>query len=125
MITMRAFSYALSVASILVFETSVIAQINPFSRSDSGGLTRDDLQLLEAASSRLYEADRPQVGATEKWSNPETGTTGTVSLVEVFDKDGMPCRKLRHDIAKRGETANQVYVSNRCRVQSGEWKLLF
>src|SRR4051794_22363924 len=98
MATMRAASYALAVVCALVLGTAAFAQINPFGRSGSGGLTADDLELLEAAASKLYTADNPRVGATESWTNPNTGDTGTVSLIEVFEKDGMPCRKLRHNI---------------------------
>jgi surface antigen len=125
MITMRAASYTLAVVSALVLSTAAFAQINPFGRAGGGGLTADDLTLLEAASSKLYAVDSPRVGATERWNNPTSGNAGTVSLIEVFEKDGMPCRKLRHNIAMNGAKDQQVYTSNRCRVQSGEWKLLF
>jgi surface antigen len=69
--------------------------------------------------------DNPRVGATESWNNATSGDSGTVSLLEVFEKDGMPCRKLRHTIKMHNVKDQQVYTSNRCRVQSGEWKLLF
>jgi surface antigen len=124
MVMMRAALCALAVASIFVFESSASAQINPFARSSGGSVTKDDLQFIEAASSKLYKTDNPQVGATERWSNPATGNAGTVSLVQVFEKDGMPCRKLRHSIAIKGSKDPQIYIFNRCRVQSGEWKFL-
>jgi hypothetical protein len=36
----------------------------------------------------------------------------------------MPCRKLRHRIAVKDMKDPLIYIFNRCRVKSGEWKLL-
>ena len=124
MVTMRTVSGVVAAAAILVLSSSAFAQINPFARSSGGDITGDDLKLIDAASSKLYKTDNPKVGASEKWSNPTTGNSGTVSLVQVFEKDGMPCRKLRHSIAVKGNKDPQIYIFNRCRVKSGEWKWL-
>jgi surface antigen len=124
MVIMRAASCALTVATILLLDASAFAQVNPFGRASGGRITNDDLHLIEAAASKLYKADNPQVGASEKWNNPTTGNAGTVSLTQVFEKDGMPCRKLRHRIAVKGAKDPLIYIFNRCRVKSGDWKLL-
>jgi surface antigen len=85
-------------------------------------LTRDDIAALTAAAMKLYTADPAAVGAVESWSNPTSGHSGTVMLVRTFEHDGMPCREVRHRLKlKQGE---QVYAFSRCRVASGEWKLL-
>lgn len=111
MITMRTASCALSVTSILVIDAPAVAQINPFARANGGRVTNGELQLIEAASSKLYKTDNPQVGATERWNNPSTGNAGTVSLIQVFEKDGMPCRKLRHRISMSGLKDQQIYMA--------------
>ena len=122
-VVMRTVSCILAAAMIAVFGASAVAQINPFGRSGSG-VSGDDTKYIEAASSKLYKADNPQVGAVEKWSNPATGNSGTVSLMQVFEKDGMPCRKLRHNIKVHDQKDPVVYIFSRCRVKSGEWKWL-
>lgn len=122
-VIMRTVSCILAAAMVVAFGTSAIAQINPFARSGSG-ISNDDAKYIEAASSKIYKADDPQVGAIEKWNNPGTGNSGTVSLIQLYEKDGMPCRKLRHRISVKGHKDPQVYIFSRCRVKSGEWKLL-
>ena len=119
-VVMRTVSCILAAAMIAVFGASAVAQINPFGRS--GSVSGDDTKYIEAASSKIYKADNPQVGAVEKWSNPATGNSGTVSLIQVFEKDGMPCRKLRHNIRVHDQKDPVVYIFSRCRVKSGEWK---
>jgi surface antigen len=121
---MRTVSCVLAALTVLVVSSSASAQINPFGRPSGERVTKEDLQLIDAASSKLYKTDNPQVGASERWSNPDTGNSGTVALVQVFDKDGMPCRKLRHQIKLKGAKDPQIYIFNRCRVKSGEWKWL-
>jgi surface antigen len=108
--------------AILAMTAPASAQINPFSRYQS--VSGEDLNLIEAASEKLYKTDTPRVGATERWSNPNTGSSGTVTLTQIYQKDGMPCRKLRHRITVQGDTDPMTYIFSRCRVKSGDWKLL-
>jgi surface antigen len=118
----RAASYLIAAISILTVAAPATAQINPFGHDQR--ITHEDLELIESASAKLYQTDSPQVGASERWSNSNSGNAGTVMLTEVFEKDGMPCRKLRHRIVFEGEKEPAIVIFNRCRVKSGEWKLL-
>jgi surface antigen len=122
MANIRASLYLTAAISILTAAHTATAQINPFSRNRL--ITDDDLQLIEAASSKLYKVDSPQLGTTEQWSNSNSGNAGSVTLTQVFEQDGMPCRKLLHRITVKGEQEPAMFVFNRCRVKSGEWKLL-
>ena len=96
------------------------AQINPFGRDTR--ITSEDLKLIDAASSKIYKAEAPAVGTAEKWSNPTSGNSGTVTLTRIFEKSGMPCRKLRHSIKVQGAKDPLIYIFDRCRVKSGEWE---
>jgi surface antigen len=118
----RALLYLTAAFCISTLAAPAIAQINPFSRNQS--ITNEDLKLIESASVKLYKVDSPKVGAAERWDNPNSGNSGTVTLTQLFEKDGMPCRKLRHRIAVKGQKEPVIYIFNRCRVKSGEWKLL-
>ena len=111
-------------AAILIVAIAVpaTAQINPFGRYQR--LTEEDMRLIESASAKLYTSDSPKVGSAERWSNPSSGNAGTVTLSQIFEKDGMPCRKLRHSIMVSGEKEPAIFIFDRCRVASGEWKLL-
>ena len=87
------------------------------------GMTREDIDIVTAASAKLYSAEGAAVGNTETWSNPKTGNSGTITVTRVFENKGMPCRQVTHKI-KAGGRSEQTYVFNRCRVPTGEWKLL-
>jgi hypothetical protein len=61
------------------------------------------------------------VGAVEKWTNPESGNSGTSTLVEKSESDGVPCRRVRHDLSVKGfadpRSIEALQVSKR------EWKI--
>lgn len=99
------------------------AQLNPFRRSDFS-LTDADIGLAGAAAAKLYEGERAALGDIESWANPDTGNQGTVRLVRIFAHDGLPCRRLQHDVRQAGVGTPSRYIFDRCRVPSGEWKLL-
>lgn len=85
-------------------------------------MTHDDLTALSTAAAKLYTPETATVGATERWSNPKTGNSGIVTLTRQFEHKGMPCRRIEHKV-KFG-ASEQTYAMNRCRVATGEWKLL-
>ena len=105
----------------LLWTQTAEAQVNPF--GDSLDLKDSDVALLQAAASTLFQDDHARIGQTETWSNPETGNSGTVSLLQLFEHAGMPCRRLRHHIKQRGHADQITYQFARCRTSDGSWKL--
>ena len=99
------------------------AQINPFRRSDFE-VSDTDIQLATAAAAKLYEGERAKLGDLEDWANPETGNRGSVMLVGIFTYNDLPCRRLQHDIELAESRTPFRYVFDRCKLPSGEWKLL-
>ena len=79
---------------------------------------------MEEASKSLYTAATPQVGATASWKS-ETGNSGEVNLTQVYQFQGMPCRKLEHTIKVKDEAGTRNFEADRCQVAGGEWKLRF
>lgn len=86
-------------------------------------MTHDDVTAATEASAKLYTPEKVTVGAVERWNNPKTGNSGVVTLVRVFERNGMPCREIVHHI-KLVREGEQTYHFNRCRVPTGEWKLV-
>jgi surface antigen len=97
------------------------AQVNPFLRGT--GLHGDDMALMRATASRLYQQDVVADGASDHWSNPKTGDSGTVTVLQSFEKSGMACRKVRYDIRVRTRAGQRSYTVNWCKTASGEWKV--
>ncbi|WP_422367867.1 hypothetical protein [Pelagibius sp.] len=99
------------------------AQFNPFQRSGFE-LTQKDIELLVAAAAKLYQGETAEVGTVETWSNETSGNTGAVQLIRVFEHKGLTCRRLQHDIQVSKVANTFRYIFDRCKTESGEWKVL-
>ena len=83
-----------------------------------------DREAMGAAGAKLYENEGVAVGTVEEWSNPESGGSGTVELVDMFEHEGLPCRKLLHH-ARLGKSADPKQLTiTRCKTADGTWKIL-
>ena len=80
---------------------------------------------MQEAAQPLYTADAPKVGATASWTDSESGDFGTVELVEVFDWQGMSCRKMHHIVKLKGIRDTISLTADRCRTESGEWMVRY
>lgn len=96
---------------------------NPF-RGSGFQLDERDLPLLDVAARKLYLAEHVEVGAVESWTNPETGNRGTVTLIEIHEYEGLPCRRLQHDVELKRARDPYRFTVDRCRTRDGEWKIL-
>jgi surface antigen len=114
-------SVALAVCVLLA--AAAQAQVNPFRGSGSRGLSPEDNQLLFESVARLNAAEPIQAGRSEAWSNPQTNSSGTSTILRVFHSGGMACHLVRHHIVVAGRPPGHDYRLNWCRTPSGEWKI--
>jgi surface antigen len=81
-----------------------------------------DLSLLSDAADQAL--DKAEEGEEVAWSNDQTGSSGTVTPVRDFTRDGKNCRRLQvvsmARKATRGSASSQVDF---CKVD-GTWKIL-
>jgi hypothetical protein len=86
-------------------------------------LTEADLLAQRDAARRLLHAEPPPVGRSEEWSNPRSGARGTVTLLGASELRGMPCRRVRFQVAtpRAREPFDMTYTL--CRVADGSWKI--
>lgn len=79
----------------------------------------EDIRLfLDASHKALTEA---KAGESVGWQNPVSGNRGELKVLEMFDWQAHPCRRLRvtsETVDRKGST-----VLNLCNVQ-GKWKVL-
>ena len=117
-ILLAAFVLAASATASLLVHAA-----DPF-RGSGFQLDEDDLALLKTAAEKLYLTDGVEVGAVEEWTNPETGSHGTVKLIRKHEYKGLPCRRLQHDIELKRVSDPFRFTVDRCKVADGEWKIL-
>jgi surface antigen len=94
----------------------------PSSRIETG-LNDADRRAMSAAAARLYQKDTVTNGATDTWSNPQSGNGGSVTVVQSFTKSEMPCRKVRYDVHLRSRRGMRSYTVNWCKTATGDWKI--
>jgi len=78
-----------------------------------------DMEIIKHEASQLYESASKTVGDQREWSNPETGNSGLVEILDVSEQ----CVRLRHRITVKRATSNQEYLVRRCKNTDGNWRL--
>lgn len=101
------------------------AQLSPIPSSRlETGLNDADRRAMNATATRLYQKDTVANGATDTWSNTQSGNSGSVTVLRSFKKSAMPCRKLRYDVHLHNRTGMRSYTINWCKTATGAWKML-
>lgn len=67
--------------------------------------------------------DQPQLvaGASETWSNPQSGVSGTVTAGNAVKRHGMGCRVVHYERTVN-RTANRSTTHTLCKTKDG-WKI--
>lgn len=84
-------------------------------------LTDADLALMRETG-RTELTGQP-VGTTLEWKNPESGSSGTVTLRRRFEQEGRECRDLRHSVLVRGRN-DWVLDVRICQQPDGDWMVV-
>jgi surface antigen len=98
------------------------AQVIPFSGNFGQGLAPSDNQMIFESVARLNAVEPSKVGQSDSWSNPETKSSGTSTILRVFHSGGMACHLVRHQIVA-GRPPPRDYRFTWCRTPTGEWKI--
>lgn len=96
---------------------------NPFAGSNFS-LDRSDIELLDTATNAILFNENPRVGESQAWANDANGNSGTVTLVKLHTYQGLPCRRLVHDIKLRRVSDPYRFIADRCKTDDGVWKRL-
>src|SRR5262249_28882222 len=70
-----------ALAACVILSAEAPAQVMPFRGTLGQGLSREDSQLLFESVARLNAAEPSQVGRSEGWSNPQTNSSGTSTIL--------------------------------------------
>lgn len=101
--------------------TSALAQqFPPFGSRLGPGLRGNDLQIVMDVTNQLNTAG---IKESEGWSNPATGTSGTVTLVRGFQRQGMACHEIRYDFNFVRPARQQRFTLDWCHTPAGEWRI--
>jgi hypothetical protein len=98
--------------------------VDPFEDVFAESLTATDRQLIAATDFKPYHDPAAEVGAVAKWENPESGNSGTSTLIEKFESHGMPCKRVRDAISVKGFADPTTLEFKRCKFPNGEWEIV-
>ena len=117
---MRRSSFPGLVCVLFALITAQIASANTLMRAlKNTGLEQEDIDMMTEAGKSLYLKGSPSPGSTTTWSNPTSGASGIVKIVEVTDN----CVRLAHSFKTDKRPQSQQYVSRRCVSEDGGWGL--
>jgi surface antigen len=85
-------------------------------------LTSEDFAMVGEAVTGLYDAGK--IGVTQTWSNPKSGNSGSVKILDTFEYQGLPCRAIEHTVKIRRQADPKQVVMKTCRDKDGIWKLI-
>jgi surface antigen len=104
---------------------AALAQINPFQGYSGPTLSKQDLDMSQAATRKLLTDDRGEVGKSEHWVGATSGNQGDITVLKSFTRQGMPCRTLRSAVRYKQKSAPpRSFTLDVCRLQNGEWKIV-
>ena len=103
-----------------VVTPALAQQFPPFGSRLGPGLRGDDLKIVADVTNQLNAAGTKD---SEGWSNPQTGTSGTVTLVRGFQRNGMACHEIKYRFNFVRPSRQQNYTLDWCRTPSGEWRI--
>ncbi len=95
-------------------------QFPPFGSRLGPGLRGNDLAIVTDVTNALNAGGNN--GSTH-WSNPKTGTSGTLTLVRGFDRGGMACHEMKYRFNFVRPTRHRNYTLDWCRDPAGEWRI--
>lgn len=115
---LRTFSMPLICAALVFAMTA--ADARPLSRilKDSG-LSPEDFQIMGDTARPLYDTATPQAGSKADWVNEQSGSFGSVELVQFRDN----CADLRHMVHPRGAADPREVRARWCKTEAGDWVL--
>ena len=111
-----------ALAACVLLSAAAQAQVIPFAGNFGQGLAPSDNQMVFESVARLNAVKPSKVGQSDSWSNPETKSSGTSTILRVFHSGGMPCHLVRHPIVA-GRPPPRDYRFTWCRTPTGEWKI--
>jgi hypothetical protein len=87
-------------------------------------LSKNDLAIIRKAVRE--EIHGKPAGTVAKWANPATGHSGTITLISKSVHEGMPCERIKYQIASStpGDPFEQ-YLFTSCRLPDGTWKIAY
>lgn len=104
--------------------TAAAQNYSLFGTNFGARLTQQDYKLATAAVVTLLDETPAKAGLYEHWHNPASGNGGKLTILGLYTKNGLPCRKVKSTTLFNAKTglAPRSTTLGACEVAPGEWK---
>jgi surface antigen len=110
---------AATLAAVLV-STSAFAQgFRWLDTSPVAHFNDEDWDMLRSTARPLL--DNGADGSEDSWKNPDSGSYGSIKVLNTFQKDGLRCRRTYFSNSAGGFHGTGIF--NLCKVADGSWKI--
>ena len=113
------FQKVLTAAFIILQASSADAQLLFGSRLGEAHYQGDDIRIIMSISADMMRIAAD--GEARPWSNPQTGNSGTITVLRSYRRDNLPCRDA--EVNSRLKERSVVYVLPLCQIDDGSWKI--
>jgi len=110
---------ALTLAVFALLTTSAEAQLLFGSRLGQAHYQGDDTKIIMRVGADMLR-NAPD-GESRPWSNPQTGNSGTITILRSYKRGNLPCRDA--EVNSKLQERSVVYVLPVCQVADGSWKI--
>jgi len=100
-----------------------LAQVNPFRGSKDTPLSASDISAINEATNRLLEKPQLVTGASEPWTNAQSGAKGTAILGKTSQHKGLACRSVQYKATIPGPRPERSATLIWCKTKDG-WRML-
>lgn len=109
-------------AAVSLMSVGAVAQINPFGNAQGNALSNEDFTIMNRAVETLLARPNLHIGSNESWRNPNTGSTGTITVQSNATRKAGACHTLGYQMAPNGRPIDGVAVLDWCKTKQG-WKI--
>ena len=84
-------------------------------------LTQGDPDMIKAALS--MQVHRKKLGTQASWANPQSGNSGSITLLQILARDGRRCEQIEYRNVPPNKTPFDRFALTSCMQADGTWKL--
>jgi len=84
-------------------------------------LSQADIDMIKTTLAQKIHGQA--VGTSASWSDPASGNSGSLTLLQVFFRQGQRCEQIAYRISPPTKGSSDHYILMSCLQPDGTWKL--
>jgi hypothetical protein len=117
--------FAVPITLALAFHPAQAQMLGSWSWAETNVvLTQADLDMVKTALAQ--QVHDKKLGTSASWSNPASGNSGKMTLLQISSRDGRRCEQIEYRMSPPSKTEpSDRFVLISCIQPDGAWKLSY